>query len=342
VNFAIVGCGQIGRKRLRTLTERDRLIVAADPLRERAEDLAATSGHSAMFTADWRAAVTHPEVQAVIVSTTNDSLATVTRAAIESGKHVLVEKPAARSARELKPVVEVAAQAPRHCFWAGFNLRYHPAIRKAHEIVASGHLGDLMSIRGRYGHGGRIGYDKEWRANPTISGGGELLDQGVHLIDLARWFLGEFEQVCGYAPTFYWNMPVDDNAFLLLKTRQGHAAWLHASCTQWKNLFSFEIFGRCGALTVEGLGGSYGVERLTFHRVRPELGPPETTTWEFAGEDPSWEAELRQFVRTAEEGGTATTSLWDALAALEIVDRVYAGSHQADSQLGNCHGARQK
>lgn len=323
----MVGCGQIGRKRLRTIVRRDTLIVAADPLIERARELVATSQQNAFATADWRAAVTHPDVHAVIVSTTNNWLAPVSRAAIECRKHVLVEKPAARDAAELRPLVEAADRSGR-CVWVGFNLRYHSAIQRAREIVASGELGPLMYVRGRYGHGGRIGYDKEWRADPKISGGGELLDQGVHLIDLARCFLGDFDEVCGYADTFYWDMPVDDNAFLLLKTRKGQAAWLHASCTQWKNLFSFEILGRRGALVVDGLGGSYGVECLTQHRVRPEMGPPESMTWQFPGDDPSWEAEFRDFVNSTEEGKPAKTSLRDALAALEIVDQVHADSHE--------------
>lgn len=311
------------------MLQRDRLIVATDRVIKKAKELAAASGQNAKASADWQAAVSDPAVEAVVVSTTNNWLAPITLAAIESGKHVLVEKPAARSAAELKPVVEAAERCDR-CVWVGFNLRYHPAIRKAREIVASGRLGALMSVRARYGHGGRIDYDREWRADPKISGGGELLDQGVHLIDLARWFLGEFEHVCGYAPTFYWDMPVDDNAFLLLKTRAGQAAWLHASCTQWKNLFSFEIFGRSGAVVIEGLGGSYGVERLTHHRVKPELGPPETTSWEFAGEDPSWEAEFRDFVDTAKERKRAKTSLRDALSALEVIAQVYEeGQHAA-------------
>ena len=101
-----------------------------------------------------------------------------------------------------------------------------------------------MFIRARYGHGGRVGYDKEWRAQPELSGGGEFIDQGVHLIDLARWFLGDFNEMQGFAHTYFWNMPVDDNGFLLLKTPKKQVAFLHASCTEWKNLFSFEIYGK--------------------------------------------------------------------------------------------------
>src|SRR5207302_3632231 len=121
----------------------------------------------------------------------------------------------------------------------GYNHRYHPALLKARELVDDGAVGPLMFIRARYGHGGRPGYDREWRADPALSGGGELVDQGVHLIDLSRWFLGdEFADVRGRVVTAYWDMKVDDNAFLTLTTRAGRIAHLHASCTEWKNLFS--------------------------------------------------------------------------------------------------------
>jgi predicted dehydrogenase len=108
----------------------------------------------------------------------------------------------------------------------GFNHRFHPALQKARQVYESGVLGPLMFIRGRYGHGGRIGYDREWRADPKLSGGGELIDQGVHLIDLAGWFLGAFTHIDGHAATYFWKMPVDDNAFLNLRTAGGQTAWL--------------------------------------------------------------------------------------------------------------------
>ena len=138
----------------------------------------------------------------------------------------------------------------------GFNHRYHRAFRKARVLVDDGALGELMFIRARYGHGARIGYDREWRANPVRSGGGELIDQGPHLIDLARWFLGDFVEIVGWAHTYYWDMPVDDNAFLLLKTAGRRAAFLHVSCSEWKNSVLFEIYGRTGKLEIAGLWGS--------------------------------------------------------------------------------------
>ena len=337
VGVAIVGCGSIGQKRARALG-RARLVACADVRPDRAEALARVTDSSGVrsaesgvrrsspgvvATADWRTVVDRADVDVVIVATTNDVLAGISRAAVEAGKHVLVEKPAARSVAELD---ELIAAADRHgrLVRVGFNHRYHPALRKAHELVAAGALGTLMFVRGRYGHGGRVGYEREWRADPAISGGGELIDQGVHLIDLARWFLGDFDRVDGFAHTYFWKMPVDDNAFLLLRTPAGQAASLHVSCTEWKNLFSLEIYGHDAKLHVEGLGGSYGVERLACYRMLPEMGPPETTIWEYPGADRSWEVEFQEFLDDIRLHRQPAADLQAARAALAIVERIYS------------------
>lgn len=319
-NVALVGCGRIGRKRAQALGGA-RLVVCADIDGNRAEALAQTiPGTSA--TGDWRAAVAHTDVDLVIVSTVNNALAPVTLAAIEADKHVLVEKPAALTASELDAVIDAAGVAGV-CVRVGFNHRYHPALRKSRELFDSGALGPMMFVRARYGHGGRPGYEKEWRADPAVAGGGELIDQGVHVIDLARWFLGDFTRVDGFAQTYFWQMPVDDNAFLLLRTAGGQTAALHVSCTEWKNLFSLEIYGRQAKLHIEGLGGSYGVERLSFYRMTPEMGPPETTIWEYPGADRSWEIEFAEFLDDIRLKRQPAAGLHDARAALEVVAAIY-------------------
>jgi predicted dehydrogenase len=208
----------------------------------------------------------------------------------------------------------------------GFNHRYHRAFQQARRLVDSGVLGPLLFVRARYGHGGRPGYAGEWRAQPRRSGGGELIDQGIHLIDLARWFLGEFVEVTGFAHTYFWDMPVEDNGFMLLKTASRQVAFLHASCTEWKNTFSWELVGRDGKLQVDGLGGSYGVEKLTFYRLLPEMGPPETTSWEYPMADNSWTTEMAEFIEDVQIQREPSAGLQDAIAALAIVHRIYAES----------------
>ncbi|MDB5332801.1 MAG: iolG 3 [Phycisphaerales bacterium] len=320
MRISIIGCGLIGNKRAKALGGHA-LVACADPNLARAQALAA-SHPSCSASTDWRAAATRDDVDVVIVSTTNDVLAPATLAAVHSGKHVLVEKPAARNAAELEPVVR-AARDGGVIVKVGFNHRFHPALLKAREIIDTGVLGPLMFLRARYGHGGRLGMEKEWRGDPAISGGGEMLDQGVHLIDLARWFLGDFAEVSGHVGTFFWDWPVEDNGFALLKTVAGQVAWLHASCTEWKNCFSFEIYGKTGKLHVEGVGGSYGIERLSFYRMLPQMGPPETTIWEYPGEDRSWHVEFEHFASCIAQKKQPIGSLDDALAALSIVDKLY-------------------
>jgi predicted dehydrogenase len=320
IGVGIIGCGLIGQKRAKALGTGGRLVACADIDLKRARALA---GNSVRASADWRELLAMPEVGMVIVATLHDSLAEITRTAAEAGKHVLVEKPAARNAAELGPVMEAAAKHGVKVH-VGFNHRYHRSLRKARELVDSGALGELMFVRARYGHGARIGYDKEWRADPALSGGGELIDQGPHLIDLARWFLGEITEVQGFAHTYFWDMPVDDNGFMLLKTAKKQTAFLHASCTEWKNLFSMEIYGKLGKLDLSGLGGSYGVEKITWYRMLPEMGPPETTSWEYPMGDDSWAVEIAEFFEDIRLDREPSAGLQDAQAALKVVESIYS------------------
>ena len=319
----IVGCGMIGQKRTKALGCGGRLVACADIDISRAENLAKDFG--ARVCLDWQELIELPEVDIVVIATLHNSLAEITRAAINARKHVLVEKPAARSATELEPVI-AAADRQNVKVHVGFNHRYHRALRKAKEIVDSGGLGELMFIRARYGHGARIGYEKEWRANPALSGGGELIDQGPHLIDLSRWFLGEFIEVQGFAHTYFWDMPVDDNGFMMLKTEKQQVAFLHASCTEWKNLFSMEIYGKAGKLDISGLGGSYGLERLTCYKMLPEMGPPETTSWEYPMGDDSWMVEMAELYEDIHLNRTPSAGLKDAYEALKVVQQIYKES----------------
>ena len=321
--IAIIGCGLIGRKRLAALPA-GAFAAACDLEIGRAEQLVA-SAKAGSATDDAARVFADPAIDAVIVCTLNAALAPLALAAIRAGKHVLVEKPGAISTEQADELID-AARAAGVRVRVGFNHRFHPALLQARSLYESGALGPLMFVRGRYGHGGRVGYDREWRADPTLSGGGELIDQGVHLIDLAGWFLGDFARIEGHASTSFWDMPVDDNAFLNLRTAAGQTAWLHVSCTEWKNLFSLEIYGRTGKLHVEGLGGSYGVERLTFHRMLPEMGPPETTAWEYPRGDDSWRLEIAEFFTDIRTGREPQPGLREARAALAVVERIHAAS----------------
>jgi len=325
IRVAIVGCGLIGKKRAAQMkASGGEVVFACDTNLKAAKDLAAPFS-GCQVTENIADIAASPNVDAVMIATTNSALAPLALASIRARKHVLLEKPCGLVASEVADL-ERAAIENKVSVRAGYNHRYHPALTKAHEIFRSGALGPMMFIRARYGHGGRIGYDKEWRANPKLSGGGELIDQGSHLIDLAGWFLGDFEFVQGRAETYFWDMPVDDNAFIHLKTAGGQTAFLQASCTEWKNLFSFEIYGKNAKLHIEGLGGSYGLEKLHYYKMLPEMGPPETLVYEYPRGDESWKIEMAEFFQDCRTGRTPEPGLKEARKVLEIVGKIYQQS----------------
>ena len=324
MNVGIIGCGLMGHRRAFSIDKRDTILMVADNMPDKAKALASKLP-SASYTNFWRDVVNNREIDIVIISVINEFLAQISKEAVIHGKHILVEKPAARNSSELTQVIKEWKQ---HQVIAkvGFNLRFHPAISTAKKMVNTGDIGRIMYIRGRYGQGGRPGYDKEWRADPERSGGGELIDQGVHLIDLVQWFLGDVYYISSELRTFFWNMPVEDNAFITLGTGNEGIAWLHASCTEWKNLFSFEIFGSLGKLQIDGLGGSYGVEKLTYYKMLPCMGPPETIIYEYPFEDRSYADEYAYF-RSLIEKNESVDDLLETYSTLKIVESAYHGRY---------------
>ncbi len=324
LKVAIIGAGLIGNKRAKALLPQDKLSWVCDVSLDRAKTLA--DSYQAKATTNPQDLFSDAEVDVVIIATSNKFIPELSIAALKSGKSVLVEKPAGRNPIELREVFEVEKNS-KGILRVGFNHRFHPALLKAKKMIDEGAIGELMYFRARYGHGGRIGYDKEWRAVPEIAGGGELLDQGVHLIDLCRWMGGEFDLEWGRVETFFWDMPVEDNGFLLLKSREKNTrAFLHASCTEWKNLFDFEIFGRTGKLQIFGIGRSYGVEELRFFKMKPEMGPPDITIETFPGEDLSWNDEWQSMHLEIQGEKTNLGTVYDALRTTEIVHASYAQS----------------
>jgi predicted dehydrogenase len=345
LKIGIVGCGLIGKRRAQIVRQspEDQLAMVADVddarLAAAAQELGCTG------TSDWMDIVNNDEIDAVVVATSNKFLMPVAVAALQHGKHVLCEKPPGRNYLETEQMVSAAKKAGR-VLKVGFNHRHHPAVWKAHELCAVGEIGPLMFIRAVYGHGGRPGYDKEWRANADLSGGGELLDQGVHIVDLCRWFLGDFHEATGFTGTYFWNLgnfetnnhrlggsetinpnlsqqQLEDNAFVLLRTLDGQTAQFQTSWTQWKNRFMFEVLGRDGYVRVDGLGGSYGVEKLTIGWRRPESGAPVEEAFEFPGPDISWQAEWQEFTSAVHEGRQPLASGEDGLGTMRTLAAIY-------------------
>ncbi len=322
MRVGLIGCGLIGCRRAKIVhqSRNDKLIAAADTDEAKVKSLSQELGCRA--TIHWEEVVADKDIEAVIISTPNKFLAPITLAALQNGKHVLCEKPMGRNYEEAMQMEE-AARSSGKILKIGFNHRYHPAVKKAYELSIKGEIGSLFLIRCVYGHGGRPGYEKEWRGNFDMSGGGELLDQGVHLIDLCQWFMGDFTEVMGLTSTFFWNLEVEDNAFAILRTSSGQTASLHSSWTQWKNSFLFEIFGREGYLKIEGLGKSYGAERLILGKRRPESGPPNESVFNFPEVDISWEEEWGDFRNSIQTGNMPLSSAEESVKVMKIIDSIY-------------------
>lgn len=327
LRVAVVGCGLIGSRRAASAAAAgDRVTLVADIAPDRAEAVAMV--HGARVATDWDELVRSPDVDVVVVATVNAALAEITSAALAAGKHVLCEKPFGTSVAEATALLD-AARSAGTVVKVGFTLRHHDAIRRARDLVDADEIGTPVGMRAAYGHGGRPGYANEWRADPALAGGGELLDQGVHLLDLARWFLGDFAEVAGAIGTWSWPVePLEDNGFALLRTEDGHVASLHTSWTQWRNLFRCELLGTEGLITVEGLGGSYGQERIVHARRRPEGGAPDEREWIVSEPETAWAAEWAEFAAAVREGRQPLGSAQDGYEAARLVDAVYASARE--------------
>jgi predicted dehydrogenase len=206
----------------------------------------------------------------------------------------------------------------------GFNHRYHPGIRGALRLLTEGAIGSVINARARYGHGGRPGYEKEWRGDLQRAGGGELTDQGVHVLDLLQCINGPPREVFCMTQTAVWPVaPLEDNGFGLLRYASGATASFHTSWTQWKNLFSLEVFGTEGYLTVEGLGGSYGTETLTLGRRHHDGQAPHIRQEAFPGADESWTREWAEFVDAIIEGGPYQGTPAEGVQVMQALEALY-------------------
>lgn len=317
MKIAIFGCGLIGKKRGLQILGHE-IVGVYDPQMDRAQSLACELGTNYFQTED---DAFKSQADIAVICTTNNTLAPLALTAIRAGKHVLVEKPAAIRMAELDEMI-AEANKNRVAVKVGFNHRFHPALLKAHELVQNGALGPLMFIRARYGHGGRLGYEKEWRSIPEIGGGGELLDQGVHLLDLIYWFMGPLPLKSSHVSTSFWQMSVDDNAVLILADNKRWATF-HVSCSEWKNTFSIEIYGTSGKILINGLGRSYGKETLTYYKMLPEMGPPLKEIIEYDGEDNSWQLDMQNLIDHLQNGIPLLGDLYSARYALEQVRAAY-------------------
>jgi len=332
LNTGIVGLGKMGRTRADVITGHPNLSLSA------VCDVAEAKGTDfpeSKFVHDYNDLL-RQDIDAVFVCTPNLHIPGIVVAALERGIHVFCEKPPGRNLDDVIMMREAEAAHPNIKLKFGFNHRYHEAVREAKSIVDSGRLGRIMWIRGIYGKAGGSFYDEDWRSKPEISGGGILIDQGIHMLDLIRMFCEDFTDIHSFITHSYWKTEVEDNAFVLMKNTSGQVAMVHSSATQWQHRFLMEIYLEKGYLTIDGIlssTGTYAPETLKVARCLydgngyPLPNPHETLA--IYEEDKSWYLEVDDFVRCIlEDKPVGIGSSEDAYKVMELVQRIY----QADKE----------
>jgi len=325
MKVAIVGAGLVGSERASALGVNDKLVMICDTNVNAAKVL--SSKYHATFTSDYRQVAENRGIDVAFISVINKFATPISIEMLKSGKHVLCEKPLGRNFRESHQILKASEKFGK-ILKTGFNHRFHGAVMKAKELIDDNAIGNIINISARYGHGGRPGMEEEWRCSKDLCGGGELLDQGVHIIDLCRWFLGkEVSQVFGRVYNSFWQTEVEDNAFFQMEFGGNVLAQCHVSWTNWKNIFSFEIFGDQGYIKINGLGGSYGKEKLEVGYRNVKGGVPDIESYEFPDENDSWTIEWKEFKIAVKENKGSMGSGQDGYEANRIVDAIYRSSN---------------
>tara|TARA_B100000902_G_scaffold397005_1_gene459488 strand:- start:3082 stop:4080 length:999 start_codon:yes stop_codon:yes gene_type:complete len=323
INIGLIGCGIVGLKRIENLPTGFNLIACADPkifLKKNKK----INKSKIFLTKNWKQLIKLENLHAVIIATFHYLHSEILLECIKKNIHVFVEKPAGISEKTTKSIILKLKKKTGLKIRVGFNHRYHPAFLKAKNLIDQNSIGKINYIRAIYGHGGRLNYEKEWRFKKRFSGGGELIDKGSHLIDLSRLFLGDLKINSFNLKTYFWRMKLEDNCFINLENKRGSIAFLHASCTEWKNKFIFEIFGETGKIEINGLGKSYGQESLIFYKMSKKMNIPKKRIFLFSqGPNFSWNLELKEFYKDIMKKRKPIPGIYEAYKNLKIINSIY-------------------
>lgn len=326
LRIGIAGFGAVGKIRFEILIQKKELeivCVSDQNINNKLDHLPSIKTYK-----DFEEMISNETLDVLFIALPNYLAAKATILALNKKIHVFCEKPPARNPQEFKKVAEVAKNNAELKLMYGFNHRYHPSVKKAMSIIRSRELGDILNIRGEYGKSAIIKFSQnEWRAKRELSGGGILLDQGIHLLDLMRFFGEDFCSVNSVVKNTYWNYEVEDNAYALMQTQSGIVALFHSSATLWRHSFRLEIGLTKGSILLSGILSStksYGNEIIKITKANPEkLGEPEETTYSFY-EDTSWLEETNLFLDSVQKGiKIESGNFEEARKTLELVYQIY-------------------
>jgi len=335
IRIGIAGFGIVGRRRFTHINERSDMHVVA--VCDRIFDGIGKLDDGTSYYNSYQTMLDSENLDVLFVCLTNEIAPHVTIAGLESNLHVFCEKPPGRVVSDIERVREVEAQHPDLKLMYGFNHRYHDSVQDALRIVNSGELGSVINLRGVYGKSKIITFNQDdWRTKRDIAGGGVLLDQGIHMVDLMRLFAGEFVDVQSFVTNDFWKYDVEDNAYALMRTIDGVVGMLHSSATQWRHRFSLDINLEKGSINLGGIlsgSKSYGAETLSVVWANPDNdnGDPKEQTTRY-NKDPSWATEIEVFAdsikNNIDHGGSN-----DALLTMKLVYAIYNADKQWQENL---------
>jgi 1,5-anhydro-D-fructose reductase (1,5-anhydro-D-mannitol-forming) len=323
LKIGIIGYGKMGKTRHEAINEVGgaEVVAISEPTSVEAGGLPNISYEELLARTD---------VNAIIISTPNFLNKELTIKALLAGKHVFCEKPPAFTAKDMQDIRNIEAGSPHLKLMYGFNHRHHDSVIKMKEKIISGEYGQVLWMRGRYGKSVNEDYYNNWRAKKNLAGGGILLDQGIHMLDLFLHLSGDFDRVKAELSNSFWKLEVEDNAFVLLKnTITGVNASLHSTMTQWRHLFSLEVFLEKGYMVLNGLvtsSKSYGAEILTLAKNKSSV---PAVSWEDEekieyNKDNSWRYEIEHFFNAIRNDSKIEVgNSNDALRLMSIIDKIY-------------------
>ena len=325
LRVGIAGYGVVGRRRRQLIDRHPALSTVAVCDAKCTADGVFDDG--VKFFSDYRKLLLE-ELDVLFVCVPNFLAAEVTVAGLERELHVFCEKPPGRDLQDLARVIASERRNPTRKLKYGFNHHYHDSVRDAHRIVKSGELGRVLNLRGLYGKSKIVSFESDWRTKRNEAGGGILLDQGIHMVDLMRMFAGEFSEVHSFVSNAFWGHDVEDNAYALMRTKSGIVAMLHSSATQWRHRFNLEITLERGQLILSGIlsgSKSYGSETLTVaYANEHDGGDPREVTTRY-NEDNSWRDEITEFAdAVVHDRPIIDGSSREALRTMALVYRIYA------------------
>ena len=326
---AIVGMGKMGRIRKKTTDAHPNFETIA--LCDMDHSIRCEFPELSFFSS-WEDLIQNVKLDVVFVCTYNNVAPDIVCASLEKNIHVFCEKPPGRCVADVERVIAAEKRAQNSVLKYGFNHRFHYSVLEAKAMIDSGRFGKVLCARGTYGKAGGLGFEKNWRLDKELAGGGILLDQGIHMLDLMLYLIGDFVEVKSFVENLYWSAPLEDNAFVLMKTADGKVAMVHSSATLWKHKFSLEIFMDDGYISINGIltsTRSYGDENIIFAKKQFEnetfaFGRPREENIYFDRDD-SWRFEIEEFYDCIiGKKDKPLGNSEDALKVMKLVETVYA------------------